>query len=76
MHLDKAHTIGKRKPLRTSTELAAEFDITRHKLSRLLKTTNGPKPIMKLVNPHTQTNTWYDPAEVRTWWVNLSDSLK
>ena len=76
MILDKYRGNVQRKPLRTITELAAEFDVTRHKLSRLMTVRNGPKPVMQLSNKHTARNTWYEPTEVRAWWENLDSSLK
>jgi hypothetical protein len=54
-------------PLRTVTELAKEFGVTRHSLSGYL---GNRKPAPKPVFRH-RYNTWYDPEEVRKWWKNL-----
>ena len=58
-----------RKPLRTFTELACEFNIKPQALSRLLgiKETNPPKPILKSTGP--SKNTWYSPTEMREWFL-------
>ena len=54
-------------PLRTITELAKEFGVTRHSLSAYIgKRKPAPEPVFK--HKH---NTWYDPKEVRGWWSRL-----
>lgn len=62
---------GQGKPLRALRELADEFGVSVPKLSSELAKHPGPKP--QIVHRHggSCSNSWYDPAEMRTWWAKI-----
>lgn len=63
---------GARKPLRSLRELAEEFGVAHKTLqAKLGRCKDAPRPIYstgssKTISPQ---NTWYDPDEVRAWWL-------
>lgn len=61
---------NKRKPLRSTTELAEEFGVSVKRLSGVLGGYDGPKAILKNRNA-SFGNAWFDPVEMRTWWNSL-----
>ena len=66
---------GARKPLRSLRELAEEFGVPHKTLQiKLARRKDAPKPIYSTGYQKTasQSNTWYDPQEVRAWWAALT----
>lgn len=63
---------GARKPLRSLRELADEFGVPHRSLQvKLARCKGAPRPIYSTGDAKTasQRNTWYDPDEVRAWWL-------
>lgn len=64
-------TVSFLPPLRTITELAEEFGVTRASLAAHMgKHKTSPGFVFKYRN-----NTWYDPEKVRTWWESIGKGL-
>lgn len=59
---------GKRKPLRSFSEMADEFGVPKNKLSSLIRFRNGPAPAMVSSNTLSRQTTYYDPDVLRKWW--------
>ena len=59
-----------RLPLRTFTEMAAEFGLTNAQLSYQISISehNPPKPCIRSHSNLTVSNRYFDPKEMRTWW--------
>ena len=59
-----------RPPLRTFTEMAAEFCLTNAQLRYQMQISehNPPKPRIQSHGQLTVSNKYYDPAEMRAWW--------
>ncbi|MFZ7310280.1 hypothetical protein [Comamonas jiangduensis] len=58
---------GRKKPLRSVSELAQEFGLSPAQLSTYLRSPDSPKPVFKHKSAFGRGNTWYDPKEVRDW---------
>lgn len=63
---------GLGRPLMTAKELADEFGVSVHKFGSLLGNYNGPKQKTNNRGSGTSfTNSYFDPVEVRRWWVEV-----
>lgn len=63
------------KPLRTSKEMAKEFNIKLGQLSYYLGAYDGPKCRFRADGKNNE-NTWHDPTEMRRWWKSIQDKIK
>ena len=71
----RVRTGGARKPLRNLRELAEEFGVPHKTLqAKLARCKDAPKPRYNTGSwkATSQSNTWYDPAEVRAWWAAMT----
>jgi len=67
---------GGRKPLRTLSELAAEFGVTDKSLqASIIQDPEGPRPLYRtggtvssIMKTRRPISVWYDPDLVRAWW--------
>jgi hypothetical protein len=66
---ERIKSSGPRKPLRTISEMADEFGVTKMSLVNFMRnseTSPKPKPVSK-----NSVSVWYDPDEVRQWWAGI-----
>lgn len=64
----------KRKPLRTFSEMAAEFGVTSGALVRQLQLHPDGAPKPQLTHRSSETRgraTWYDADAFRKWWKSI-----
>lgn len=60
---------GKREPLRTLSELAEEFGVTKEGLGRALAKPGAPQPVFDGRKTYNILKAkWFKPSEVRAWW--------
>jgi hypothetical protein len=63
------HRGAPREPLRTVTELAAEFGVHPTTLWRYLRRTDAPAPVFGRNRPRQKwAKSYFVPSEVRKWW--------
>ena len=63
-------------PKRTLDEMADEFGVSKRTLVNLIRYHKGPKPYAQHNARAVRRTTWYEPAEIRTWWYNLPADVK
>lgn len=67
--LDSLRHGEKRKPLRTSAEVAADLGLTLHQLTGYLSRDGAaPKPILVKGRTFGVKNSWYDLQQMQAWW--------
>lgn len=60
---------GKREPLRTISELAEEFGVTKQMLGMALAKPGAPQPVFDGSKTYNIIRAkWFKPSEVRAWW--------
>lgn len=60
---------GRREPLKTVSELAEEFGITKQLLGHALAEPGAPLPVVDgKAARHALRAKWFKPSEVRAWW--------
>ena len=69
---------GKREPLRTLSELADEFGVSKWQFGRALAKPGAPQPVFDGQKRYNILRTkWFRPSEVRAWWkINYADLQK
>ena len=60
---------GALPPLRTLKEMANEFGVSPATLRGLIAKRNGPDAVLKVNGSATVRNTWFEPKELRKWWL-------
>ena len=67
-----------RPPLKTIAELATEFGLTSRQLAAYIgHSLDAPSPELKIGSTKNKNkNTWYKPAEVRSWWKKHPANVK
>lgn len=60
---------GRREPLRTVSELADEFGVTKEGLGKALAQPGAPQPVFNGKQTRNALKAkWFKPSEVRAWW--------
>lgn len=69
---------GKREPLRTISEFADEFKVSKGELGKALLKPGAPKPVFDgNKRNYVLKAKWFKPSEVRAWWeINYADLQK
>lgn len=66
---------GPREPLRTVTELAEEFGISKQALGMALAKPGAPSPVLDYRRKNVVLRAkWFRPSEVRAWWKERQNS--